>query len=169
MSGKSWAMNGGAVIMILVAVAAVHLISRPEVPYDLQTIIKSEALRHNPKDRPDGKIVIVNFWASWCPPCIEETPSMLDFAKRNQGKLSLFSVSQDSSKKEIEDFLKGFPGLGESNVHLIWDADRSKASQFKVYKLPETFVFSRQGKMIRQLSGAMDWSAPELQALIDSN
>ncbi|MGZ5280537.1 MAG: TlpA family protein disulfide reductase, partial [Pseudobdellovibrionaceae bacterium] len=56
-----------------------------------------------------GKVVIVSFWASWCAPCLEEFPSMIDLVEKMKGKVHLIAGSQDSAKEEIQAFLKSFP------------------------------------------------------------
>ncbi|MBK9323427.1 MAG: TlpA family protein disulfide reductase [Bdellovibrionaceae bacterium] len=133
--------------------------------FSLDLIKSADSILEN-KISKEPQVIIVNFWASWCPPCIAETPSMLKFAKAHSEKLQLILVSEDSSSKEIRDFVKLFNDIYAVNMRVIWDASRKLGQNFKVYKMPETFVFNRSGKLLMQLSGSVDWSEPELQKKI---
>jgi thiol-disulfide isomerase/thioredoxin len=133
--------------------------------YNLDLVKSAEAILSN-EVKKGTQLVIVNFWASWCPPCIHETPSMLNYAKNHSDKIQLFLVSEDSSSKEIRDFVKAFSDIYSVNLRIIWDANRKIGQNFKVYKMPETFIFDNKGKLLRQLSGSVDWSQPELHKLI---
>jgi thiol-disulfide isomerase/thioredoxin len=136
--------------------------------FDLSRVTAATAIYQDHFSTEKKKLTFVNFWASWCPPCIEETPSMLAFIKKNDQLLQLYSVSQDDNRNDVTSFLKGFPHFNQTNVRLIWDSDHSLAKNFKVTKLPETFLFNQDGHLIRQISGSLNWSDPALQDLIDS-
>jgi thiol-disulfide isomerase/thioredoxin len=68
---------------------------------------------------------IINFWASWCPPCVEETPSLIRFVNAHANTFHLIAVSQDSGTKEIDRFLTTFPGLRNANIDVLWDDNRN--------------------------------------------
>lgn len=108
-----------------------------------------------------GKIVIVNFWASWCAPCIEEIPSLIKLVDKFEGKIRLVAVSGDSEKKDIEIFLKSFPSLVNPNIDLIWDSDHRIMSTFKVEKLPESFVAGPNLKLTKKIVGTINWYTPD--------
>ncbi|HPI40106.1 MAG TPA: TlpA disulfide reductase family protein [Pseudobdellovibrionaceae bacterium] len=103
---------------------------------------------------------IFNFWASWCPPCIEETPSLIRFVLKNSDKYHLFAISQDSSTKDIEDFIKTFPNMKNSHTEIIWDDNRNLAQQLNIFKLPETLIYSTKTKKFLKISGATNWESP---------
>jgi len=136
--------------------------------YDLEMVRAADPILAN-EVKKSGPLILVNFWASWCPPCIEETPSMLKYAKTHADQIQLYMVSEDSSAKEIRDFVKAFNDVYSVNLRVIWDADRKIGQNFKVYKMPETFLFNREGKLLRQFSGSMDWSEPELHKIISAH
>lgn len=142
--------------------------SSPAKNFDLGMVRKATPILSN-EVKAGAPVIIVNFWASWCPPCIEETPSMLRYAKEHSGQVQLFLVSQDSSSKEIRDFVKAFSDIYSVNMRIIWDADRKIGQNFKIYKMPETFIFNREGRLLRQLSGSVDWSRPELHKIISEH
>lgn len=108
-----------------------------------------------------GKIVIINFWASWCSPCVKEAPSLIDLVKRMNGNLQLIAISGDSNLNDVNAFLSAFPLFDSKNIHFVWDQDRSLMKKFGVDRLPETFIFNSDGLFKRKISGEVDWSSNE--------
>ena len=96
------------------------------------------------------------FWASWCAPCAQETPSLVAMAKRNSD-WKITAISNDSDQKEVLNFLKIFPGLRAPNISLIWDSDEEIANQFGLTGLPESFLVDRNGLLIQKFVGTVDW------------
>lgn len=115
-----------------------------------------------------GKIVILNFWASWCAPCIEEIPSLIKLVKEYKGQIQLVAISGDSNIEDIEVFLKSFPELRNENISIVWDHDRSLVQKFAVARLPESFVSSQDLKLAKKIIGTIDWYTPDSKAYIDS-
>lgn len=118
-------------------------------------------------DYQDKKFIIINFWASWCPPCVEETPSLIRFAEKYEKDFYLIALSQDDSKKEIFSFTKTFPTLKSEFIHIIHDNSQAIARSYKVDKLPETFIYSVKKNKYMQFSGATNWDSPEVIDLIN--
>ena len=104
-----------------------------------------------------GKIVILNFWASWCAPCIEEVPSLIKLVKEFKGEIILVAISGDNSREDIEVFLKSFPELKSSNIKIVWDKDRAIMKQFEISRLPESMVFGKDQKLLKKIVGTIDW------------
>lgn len=104
-----------------------------------------------------GKVVILNFWASWCAPCIEEVPSLIKLVNEFKGEVELIAVSGDSSREDIEVFLKSFPDLQGAHIRVVWDEDRSLMKQFQVSRLPESLVLNKEQKLVKKLVGSIDW------------
>lgn len=105
-----------------------------------------------------NKIVILNFWASWCGPCVEEMPSLIKLMKALPNDVVLLAISGDSNKEDIDAFLKSFPELGTlANIHIIWDSNKALSQQYQVYRLPESFVVDKTQKMVKKISGTIDW------------
>jgi thiol-disulfide isomerase/thioredoxin len=104
-----------------------------------------------------GKVVILNFWASWCSPCVEEVPSLIKLVKEFKGQVQLVAVSGDSRKEDIEVFLKSFPELKHVDIKIVWDEDRSMMKKFDVSRLPESLVLGKDQKVVKKLVGSIDW------------
>lgn len=107
-----------------------------------------------------GKIVIVNFWASWCNPCVEEFPSLIKLVEHFNGEVILLAVSTDESRADMEAFLKAFD-LPKPHMEILWDPDRKVANSYGVVKIPESFLVGKDLKLIRKVIGIDDWATPD--------
>ena len=113
-----------------------------------------------------GKIVMVNFWATWCGTCMGEMPSLealyRDFKGRSDFALVTISVDQEGWSI-IAPFLKAkaydFPVLA--------DADSRVSSAYGVTALPTTFVVDRNGRIVWNVAGSLDWTNPALRAALE--
>ena len=128
----------------------------------IDQIFKMRDLNNNPLKISSTDFIIVNFWASWCPPCVEETPSLIRFTEKYKKNFTLYALSQDSTKQDIEAFIKTFPSLKSPAVTVIHDDSQSIARFYLVNKLPETFIYSVKQNRYMQFSGATDWERPEV-------
>lgn len=107
-----------------------------------------------------GKVVLINFWASWCNPCVQEFPSMLKLMERFKDDLVLVAVSTDESKDEAVRFANTL-GVKGQNVYLVWDPARKVADQYGVQRIPESYLVGRDGKLVRKIVGVEDWAIPQ--------
>lgn len=107
-----------------------------------------------------GKLVILNFWASWCEPCIREFPSMLRLLEKFNGRVVLLAVSADYERQDIQNFLKAFKA-SSSHLYVMWDKDQSVAKAYGTFTLPESYIISQDGKLIRKISGIEEWDTPD--------
>jgi peroxiredoxin len=106
-----------------------------------------------------GKVVVLNFWASWCPPCVEETPSMVQMANRVKDKgVVVFGVSVDVDGDAYHKFLKDY----KIEYLTVRDADSKSSSLYGTFKFPETYIIDRNGTLRRKFIGAVDWNSPEV-------
>lgn len=115
-----------------------------------------------------GKVVILNFWASWCTPCIEEVPSLIKLVNEFKGDVQLIAVSGDSNKEDINVFLKSFPELKATNIKIVWDEDRSLMKRFQVARLPESLVLGKDHKLAKKLVGSIEWYNKDSIAYVKS-
>lgn len=118
-----------------------------------------------------GKVAFINFWASWCDPCVREFPSMLQLVDHFKGDLVLVAISNDENKEDMENFVKAF-GAKRKNVYILWDPKREVSESYGTTKLPETYLVGPDLKLIRKIVGVEKWftdgSRRYLGELIDS-
>ena len=106
-----------------------------------------------------GKVVVLNFWGTFCPPCVEETPSMVRMQARLKDKgVVVLGVSIDVDDAAYHKFLKDF----NVNMVTVRDGDQKAASLYGTFGWPETYVIDRQGVIRRKFIGAVDWTSPEI-------
>lgn len=107
-----------------------------------------------------GKMLIVNFWASWCNPCVEEFPSMVRLAEKMKGDMVVIAVSTDENRKDIETFLKLF-GLPKPGFEIVWDRDGKLKDTYAVGKIPESYIVTPDFKLARKILGVEKWDSDE--------
>jgi cytochrome c biogenesis protein CcmG/thiol:disulfide interchange protein DsbE len=106
-----------------------------------------------------GQVVVLNFWATWCPPCVEEMPSLVEMQRRMRAKgVTVLAVSVDVDEGAYKQFVK------DHNVNLLTvrDPDQKSNSLYGTSKFPETYIIDRNGVMQRKFIGAVDWTEPEV-------
>jgi cytochrome c biogenesis protein CcmG/thiol:disulfide interchange protein DsbE len=106
-----------------------------------------------------GQVVVLNFWATWCPPCVEETPSLVQLQQRLKDKgIVVLAVSTDADDSAYHRFLK------VHNVDLLTVRDAKQASNalYGTVMFPETWIIDRKGVVRRKFVGAVDWNTPEI-------
>ena len=113
-----------------------------------------------------GKIVILGFWATWCAPCVHEFPSMVKLVSRYGGKVRLVTIAADQRKEDILQFLDAFK-FSEKNVVYLWDPSLRVAKEYGTQKLPETYILSRDLKLIKKVASSQDWMDPAVTAYFD--
>lgn len=106
-----------------------------------------------------GQVVVLNFWGTFCPPCIEETPSMVQMQARLKDKgVVVLGVSIDVDDAAYHKFLKDF----NVNMVTVRDGDQKVSSLYGTFGWPETYIIDRQGVIRRKFIGAVDWTSPEV-------
>ncbi len=113
-----------------------------------------------------GKLVIVNFWASWCEPCVTEFPSLQKLVASYKGQVVLLAISGDYEEADIKSFVKAFK-VSDSNIYVMWDRDQAIAKKFGTFKLPESYLVGRKGELLRKVSGVENWASPEAIEFFD--
>jgi thiol-disulfide isomerase/thioredoxin len=103
-----------------------------------------------------GKVAIINFWASWCDPCVREFPSMLQLVEHFKGELILIAISNDENKEDMLNFAKAFAAQ-QDHVYILWDPKQEVSAKYGTFKLPETYLVGPDLKLIRKIVGVERW------------
>jgi len=110
-------------------------------------------------DQFRGQVVVLNFWATWCPPCVEELPSLMNLQDRMRERgLTVLGVSIDVDGDAYHRFLK----LHNINFLTVRDPEQKVAGMYGTTGWPETYIIDRQGVLRRKFVGPVDWDSPEV-------
>src|SRR5215831_12869634 len=92
-----------------------------------------------------GKLLVLNFWATWCPPCIDELPSLDEFQRRYASSgVVVLGVSADKDEKAYRDFL----ARARVSFQTARDPDRKISADYGTFLFPETYIIDRSGKVV---------------------
>ena len=104
-----------------------------------------------------GKVVLLNFWATWCPYCRKERVELNNLHKEYYGKnLVIISVAGDRSLEKVQQFIKGNP----VDFIILSDSDGEVSESYGVRALPTNFLIDRKGRIIKKFSGYRKWTDP---------
>jgi thiol-disulfide isomerase/thioredoxin len=110
-----------------------------------------------------GKVVLVNFWATWCGPCKEEMPSLARLQKQlDPAQFALLTVTTDPQRQGIAHFLSRL----EISLPVLFDEDQEVSRSFLVRGLPTTIVIARDGTLAGRAVGPRAWDGPEGMAVM---
>ncbi len=104
-----------------------------------------------------GKVVFLNFWATWCPPCRAELPAM-ERLEEVMGSKNFAMLAVNGEELEM---LKEFLAQKPHSFTVLHDNDGDVQNEYGVFRLPETFLIDKQGKILQRYLGARDWSSVE--------
>ncbi len=111
-----------------------------------------------------GKVVLLNFWAIWCPPCIQEFPSFVRLKSSMKGKpFEIVSVAIDSPLKNISAFAR----KKGANFPVLYDGTKKVSRSYTVFSLPTTFLIDREGRIVERFFGAHDWDSNEFKEKLE--
>jgi len=112
-----------------------------------------------------GQVVVLNIWASWCPPCVEETPALIAMQQKLKDKgVTIVAVSIDEDADAYHRFIKDH-GV---NFLTVRDPDRKTANLYGTFGWPETYIIDRKGVIRRKFIGAADWTSPEITSYLEN-
>ncbi|HEX7070082.1 MAG TPA: TlpA disulfide reductase family protein [Rhodothermales bacterium] len=120
-----------------------------------------------------GKVLVLNFWASWCPPCVQETPSLSRFAAAYKDRgVVVLGISVDKDEKAYRGFLQRF------NPAFLTVREDTIHEDYGTYMYPETYIIDTKGRVLRKIvepgdwpgnpQRFSDWTDPQLAKYIDS-
>jgi thiol-disulfide isomerase/thioredoxin len=112
-----------------------------------------------------GKVIFLNFWATWCGPCRVEMPSMAALYNKFSDKgLEILAVNSGEDQATVRSFLNNegfsFPAL--------LDLDGKVSANYGIQAIPTTFLIDRDGMIILRLVGSIDWDTPKIHAALES-
>jgi thiol-disulfide isomerase/thioredoxin len=112
-----------------------------------------------------GNVVMVNFWATWCPPCREEVPSLVALNRLMAGKpFRMMAISVDTGGKQaVEEYFAASKNI----LPAFLDSDGKTGRIYGITGVPETFVIDKRGVIIKKVIGPRDWSSPEMVKFLD--
>jgi cytochrome c biogenesis protein CcmG/thiol:disulfide interchange protein DsbE len=104
-------------------------------------------------------VVVLNFWATWCPPCVDEMPSLVQMQQRMSARgVSVLAVSVDVDESAYHKFLKDH----KIDLLTVRDPDQKSNNLYGTIKFPESYIIDRKGVVRRKFFGAVDWTQPEI-------
>src|SRR5437899_12294000 len=156
----------------LVLSGAVFLAVRPRSPhavkvgesaprFDLPTLAEGTASLGD----FHGQVVVLNFWATWCPPCVEETPSLERFAEKAKPLgVVVLGVSVDTDLEALQKFV--------ADYHLTFpiarDPSRALPARYGTFQFPETYILDRNGRVAEKIISNDDWDDPRMLSFVEA-
>jgi thiol-disulfide isomerase/thioredoxin len=127
-----------------------------------------------------GEVLFVNFWATWCPPCREEMPSMVklgeELSARYPGLFRMIAVSVDEEIADVREYFASPPFSGmPPSLTVVHDPDQSVTKSYYCgaraacpdLKFPETYIVDKAGRLVGYLVGPRDWDHPAARAFLE--
>ena len=106
-----------------------------------------------------GRLLVLNFWATWCPPCVEEMPSLDEFQRRMASSgVVVLGVSVDQNESDYRQFLQ----KAKVSFLTVRDPQATISSEYGTFKYPETYVIDSSGRVLQKHIGAEMWTDQRL-------
>jgi len=111
-----------------------------------------------------GKVVLLNFWATWCPPCRAEMPSMETLHQRFSAQgLEILAVDVGEDALIVQRYIKS----GGYTFPILLDSNSKVSSVYGIEAIPTTYIIDREGKIIGRIVGSIAWDNPQVIAAFD--
>jgi peroxiredoxin len=121
------------------------------------SIVTDRGVRITPTDF-GGKVLVLNFWATWCPPCVEEIPSLSEMQKRlAKAGLVVVAVSVDKNQQKYHRFLDRI----HVSFQTSWDPTAAVSARYGTFQYPETYII-KDGLVMRKYANAEDWLSDDM-------
>ena len=105
-----------------------------------------------------GRVVVLNFWATWCAPCVQELPS-LEHMQRDLPQVQVLAVSTDTDQATYHNFLVRY----RVDLMSVRDGENYSNGLYGTFRYPETYVIDKSGIIRRKFIGPQDWTSPEIE------
>jgi cytochrome c biogenesis protein CcmG, thiol:disulfide interchange protein DsbE len=152
-------------VVLIIALAACYRGSRPaRIGTAAPDFTLKDSDRTVSLNQLRGQVVVLNFWATWCAPCVEEIPSLVNMSQKLKPKgVTVLGVSVDADGDAYHRFLKDH-GVSFMTVR---DADQKSNDLYGTFKFPETYIIDRNGVVRRKFIGPVDWNSPEVMDFLN--
>jgi thiol-disulfide isomerase/thioredoxin len=114
-----------------------------------------------------GEVLVVNLWATWCAPCMEEMPTLGALQRRFEGRLRVIPISVDSAA-DLEKAESELARLAGGSLPFLSDISRGVLFDVRAPGMPTTVIYNRDGEEVARLPGAADWGGDEAAALMEA-
>lgn len=114
-----------------------------------------------------GDVLVVNLWATWCAPCMEEMPTLGALQRAYDGRLRVLPVSVDGEADQGR-AKRALAELSEHSLPFLSDPSRAILFSARAAGMPTTIIYDREGREIARLTAGADWSSPEAAALMEA-
>lgn len=142
-------------------------------PFEIDRLVNSKAPEFILKDiygnshalsSLKGKVVLLNFWATWCPPCKAEMPSFNRLYREMRPRgLEIIAVSNDNAISYVKEYLT----KNSFDFRVLWDENKNITKKYKVFTVPTTFLIDKQGIIVEKFLGEYTWTSPEIRKKIE--
>jgi thiol-disulfide isomerase/thioredoxin len=189
---KPWALWAALTLLGAGAIAVLYVLfaaaSKPETEAGLNRFARGDMVRLYVMEAPpplpsrtlrdasgadtnlaayQGDILVVNLWATWCAPCMEEMPSLAQMQRNFAGRIRVVPVSVDSEAdrdKAIADLAR----LSGGSLPFLQDMTRGVLFDLEAAGMPVTIIYNRQGVELARLAGGADWSSEDATRLMEA-
>ncbi len=147
----------GSLLLLLVTAcdrgSQPQMVGRPAPQFTVQDADRKVSLSDH-----KGKVVVLNFWATWCPPCVEEMPSLVAMQAKMKDKVIVLAVSTDQDKAAYDRFLVDH----KIALLTVRDPEFKSSTLYGSFRYPETYVIDAHGILRRKFIGPVEWTKPEI-------
>jgi thiol-disulfide isomerase/thioredoxin len=115
----------------------------------------------------EGKVVVINFWATWCPPCVHEMPSMESLYQKFKDKsFVVLGINQWEDEEKVFSFMGQIKKA--PTFPILFDPDSKISAAYGVKGLPSSYIVDKQGNIVYRATGGRDFTHPAVEQLIES-
>jgi len=167
---KNMASRWLVIVGLIVGIGAAVWLTLPEPPGSVQKGSQTAEfslpdLAGTLQSLPKGEVVLLNFWATWCPPCRKEIPSMAQLHDKYAADgLKIIAISVDKRSADLARFVSQY----RMPFQVLHDADGTVSRRYGVFRYPESFLVDRDGKVVHHLSGEVDWMSASVTQTVET-
>jgi thiol-disulfide isomerase/thioredoxin len=189
---KPWALWAALTLLAAGAIAVLYVVfaaaSKPDTQGGLSRFARGDMARLYVMEAPpplptrtlrdaqgaettmaayQGEVVVLNLWATWCAPCMEEMPSLAAMQRNFEGRIRVVPISVDSEgdrEKAIADLAR----LSGGSLPFLQDMTRGVLFDLQAAGMPVTIIYGREGQELARLAGGADWSSEDATRLMEA-